>query len=201
MKTDSMETTETEPLIRMAGISDAQEILDIYTGSVKESAVTFEYEVPSLIEFQQRMIHILQKYPYLVAEKNGQILGYAYAGAFKGRRAYDWAVETTIYIKKDCKGQGYGKKLYETLEKILKRQKIQNMYACITSSEAEDAHFTNDSSKFHDHMGFSLIGTFSRCGYKFGKWYDMIWMEKMIGEHEQTPEDVIWLQELSDLVF
>ena len=98
MKTDSMEKAEKETVIRMAKISDAQEILDIYAWYVKESAVTFEYEVPSLMEFQKRMIHILQKYPYLVAEENGEIKGYAYAGVFKDRRAYDWACETTIYI-------------------------------------------------------------------------------------------------------
>ena len=201
MKTDSMEKAEKETVIRMAKLSDAQEILDIYAWYVKESAVTFEYEVPSLMEFQQRMIHILQKYPYLVAEENGEIKGYAYAGVFKGRRAYDWACETTIYIKKSCRGQGFGKKLYHALEKILRQQNIQNMYACIAASEEEDVHFTNDSPKFHAHMGFTFIGTFSKCGYKFGKWYDMIWMEKMLGEHEQMPKDVIWLPELSDLDF
>lgn len=196
MRTDNMETAETKTIIRMAKISDAKEILDIYAWYVKESAVTFEYEVPSLMEFQQRMIHILQKYPYLVAVKDGQIQGYAYAGVFKGRRAYDWAVETTIYIKKDCKGCGYGRMLYEELETRLKQQNILNMYACIASSQEEDAHFTNDSPKFHAHMGFQTIGTFSKCGFKFGKWYDMIWMEKMLGEHTENPKEVIWMPEL-----
>lgn len=186
--------------IRMAKISEAQELLNIYAPYVEETAITFEYEVPSLEEFRQRMIHTLQKYPYLVAVKEGEIVGYAYAGAFHVRRAYDWAAEATVYIKKDCKGRGCGKKLYQALEEILRRQNIVNMYACIAACEQPDEYLNDDSPRFHEHMGFVKIGTFSSCGYKFGKWYDMIWMEKMLGEHSADPAEVIPLPELETMI-
>lgn len=88
-------------LIRFAKMEDAEELLALYTPYVTDTVITFEYEVPSLEEFKDRMRQTMKKYPYLVAEQNGEILGYSCAGAFKGRAAYDWAVETTIYIRKD----------------------------------------------------------------------------------------------------
>jgi phosphinothricin acetyltransferase len=157
---------------------------------VEKTAITFEYEVPSTEEFRQRIRETLRRYPYLAAVTDGRIVGYAYAGVFKGRRAYDWAVETTVYIREDRKGQGIGRLLYEALEEQLRRQNIQNMYACIAAAEEEDAYLTADSPRFHEHMGFTLVGTFHKCGYKFGKWYDMIWMEKMLGEHEECPAEI-----------
>ena len=93
-----------------------------------------------------------------------------------------------LYMYK--KGGGYGKKLYLELEERLKKQNILNMYACIAYTDNEDGHLTNNSMQFHEHMGFRLIGTFKKCGYKFDKWYDMIWMEKFIGEHKVNPDAV-----------
>ena len=118
-------------LIRFAKMEDAEELLALYTPYVTDTVITFEYEVPSLEEFKDRMRQTMKKYPYLVAEQNGEILGYSCAGAFKGRAAYDWAVETTIYIRKDRQKTGVGKKLYEALEKVLYAQNICNLYACI----------------------------------------------------------------------
>ena len=116
-------------LIRFAKMEDAEELLALYTPYVTDTVITFEYEVPSLEEFKDRMRQTMRKYPYLVAEQNGEILGYSCAGAFKGRAAYDWAVETTIYIRKDRQKTGVGKKLYEALEKVLHAQNICNLYA------------------------------------------------------------------------
>lgn len=177
--------------IRTAGISDAQEILEIYAPYVRKTAITFEYEVPALTEFEGRIKHTLERYPYIVAEKDGEILGYAYTGVFKDRVAYDWAAEVSIYVKEDKRGLGIGSRLYTALEEISRAQHILNLNACIAYSDTEDAYLTKDSVKFHSHMGYHLVGKFHRCGYKFGRWFDMVWMEKELGEHPAEPAPVI----------
>lgn len=177
--------------IRMASEADAEEILKIYTPYVTDTAITFEYDVPSPAEFSRRIADTLQMYPYIVALENGRIAGYAYASAFKQREAYNWAVETTIYLKQDCRGKGLGKKLYLALEDILKRQNIINVNACIAYTTGADAHLDNTSALFHEHLGYTRVAHFTKCGYKFGTWYDMIWMEKMLGDHPQAPGAVI----------
>jgi phosphinothricin acetyltransferase len=177
--------------IRIATEEDAEQLLAIYRPYVEETAISFEYEVPTVEEFAGRIRNTLKRYPYLVAEAKGEIVGYAYASVFKERRAYDWSVETTIYLKQGCSKKGYGKKLYQTLEEMLKELHILNLNACIAVTDCEDAHLTNNSKEFHEHMGYRLVGTFHQSGYKFQRWYDMIWMEKMIGEHTQKPEEVV----------
>ncbi len=167
--------------IRIARESDKEELLAIYAPYVSETAITFEYTVPTHEEFRDRIRKTLAKYPYLVAVQDAEILGYAYASEFKNRAAYDWAVETTIYVKQDSRKSGVGKKLYQALEEVLKQQHICNLYACI-------AYPNPGSIGFHERLGYQTIGHFSKCGYKFETWYDMIWMEKMISEHDQHPE-------------
>ncbi len=162
---------------------DAKELLEIYGPYVLETAISFEYDVPSVEEFRERIINISKKYPYIKAIENGKIIGYAYAGAFKTRKAYDWSVETTIYVAKDCHKNGVGRLLYSQLEKSLKDMGILNMNACIAMPSREDSHLTDDSFRFHKALGFELVGTFHDSGYKFDTWYDMIWMEKMLGNH------------------
>lgn len=182
--------------IRMASESDAEEILNIYSAYVIDTAITFEYEVPSIIEFSRRIKDTLQKYPYIVALEEGRIIGYAYASAFKERAAYDWAVETTVYVKQDCKGRGLGKILYLALEDILSRQNILNLNACIAYTSLEDVHLDNTSTAFHEHLGYSKVAHFTKCGYKFGTWYDMIWMEKILGNHSVPPARFIPITEI-----
>ena len=184
--------------IRTAEIEDAEQLLEIYAPYVKETAITFEYEVPSLDEFMERISNISVKYPYLVIEQDGEILGYAYAGMFHERKAYDWAVEVSIYLKKDKRGNGLGKKLYDMLERVLKEQNILNVNACIAYTEHEDKYLTNGSEKFHEHMGYRLVGKFTKCGYKFDRWYDMIWMEKHIGEHLNNQPPVKLFSEIKE---
>lgn len=169
--------------IRLATPSDAEDILNIYAPYITDTAITFEYTVPSLEDFRQRIVNTLQKYPYLVALEDDKIVGYAYAGVFKGRAAYDHCVETSIYVQMDAHGKGIGKALYAELEKRLKKQGILNVNACITWSEKENEYVTHQSPDFHEHLGYKRCAHFHQCGYKFGQWFDMIWMEKMIGEH------------------
>ncbi len=173
-----------EVTVRDAGIADAPRILEIYRYYVEQTAISFEYETPSLAAFETRMKKTMQKYPYLVACRDGVIEGYAYAGPFVGRAAYDWSCELTIYLAPQAKRQGLGRKLYEAMEEKLEKMGILNMYVCIGwPPEEEDEYLNRNSAQFHEHMGFAKVGEFHRCGYKFGRWYDMIWMEKIIGEH------------------
>lgn len=178
---------QSEITIEKANVNDAQKLLDIYAPYVLNTAITFEYDVPSLDEFKSRIENTLEKYPYLVARQNGEIIGYAYASAFKSRPAYDWSVETSIYVDQTKKHIGIGKKLYSVLENILKQQGILNVNACITYAEVEDEYLTRNSVDFHAHMGYSYVGKFHQSGYKFGRWYNMIWMEKHIGDHTCNP--------------
>lgn len=187
---------ENEIRIRTAAVEDAEAILAIYAPYVTDTAITFEYEVPGIEEFRERIRHTLKRYPYLVAEKDGAIIGYAYAGPFKERAAYDWAVETTIYVDTSRKKMGIGKKLYAALEQALAQQNILNLNACIGYPEQEDEYLTKNSVEFHRHLGYRLVGEFYQCGYKFGRWYNMVWMEKQIGEHTDCPQPVIPFEEL-----
>lgn len=170
---------------------DAERLLEIYAPYVEKTAITFEYTVPSVEEFQGRIRKTLQKYPYIAAVSNGKIIGYAYAGPFVGRAAYDWSVETSIYLDMNCRRQGIGGKLYGELENILSRMHILNLNACIGYPRQDDEYLTGNSVQFHEHIGYRWVGQFHDCGYKFGRWYDMVWMEKMLGEHPDRPEPVI----------
>lgn len=169
--------------IRSANIDDAETLLSIYKPYIENTAITFEYDVPSVEEFSGRIRGTLEKYPYLVLESAAEILGYCYAGVFKGRAAYSRSVETSIYVKMGEHGKGYGRALYNELEKELKARGFLNACACIASPKPGSTRLDNSSEKFHEHMGYSLVGTFHDCAYKFGQWYNMIWMEKMLGEH------------------
>lgn len=174
-------------IIREASIADAPRLLEIYDYYVRNTAITFEYDTPTLEEFIARMENVKRRYPYLVIEENGQIEGYAYAGVFKDRAAYDWSCETTIYIDHNERKSGLGRMLYEALEEKLKEIGILNLYACIGYPIEEDEYLTKNSAEFHAHLGYTKVGEFHKCGYKYGRWYDMIWMEKIVGEH-RTPE-------------
>ena len=183
--------------IRVASEDDAESLLAIYTPYVVKTAITFEYEVPTLEEFRGRIRHTLQKYPYLVAEQNGKILGYAYVSPFKARAAYDWAVETSIYVDENLRHSGVGGILNHALETVCVSMGILNMEACVGVPEVEDEHLTRNSVEYHAHIGYRLVGEFYKCGYKFGRWYNMVWMEKLIGEHKAETPAPVWFPELS----
>lgn len=176
--------------VRNAEISDAENILKIYNHYVKNTAITFEYNTPSIEEFKERMSQTMRRYPYLVIEKNNIIQGYAYAGAFVGRAAYDWSCETTVYLDRNAHKSGMGRMIYEALENKLRKMGILNLYACIAYPEVSDEYLTTNSADFHAHLGFVKAGEFHKCGYKFGRWYNMIWMEKLIGEHVDNPTPI-----------
>jgi len=183
--------------LRAASPEDAAELLAVYAPYVRGTAITFEYDVPCLSEFRGRIERTLEKHPYLVAVSGGEIAGYAYTGDFVGRSAYDWSAETTVYLRADRRKAGLGRLLYQALEDVSRAQHIVNLNACIGCPETEDEYLTRNSVQFHAHMGYAVVGEFHKCGYKFGRWYNMVWMEKLLGEHEAVPSPVIPFSSLS----
>ena len=170
--------------IRTAVPDDAPALLAIYAPYVTDTAITFEYDVPTPEDFRQRIETTLHQYPYLVAEQDGQLLGYAYTGPMGHRAAYAWSAETSIYLRQDCRRMGLGRQLYAALEEQSRAQNIQTLYACIAApSTNDDPHLTRASIDFHAHLGYRTAAVFHRCGYKFDTWYDVVWMEKPLGQY------------------
>lgn len=173
----------------LAQLSDAEDLLNIYAPYVKNTDITYEYEVPSIDEFKQRMENVLSKFPYIVAIVDDKIVGYVYASTFRQRVAYNWGLETSIYIMEQFQGNHLGENLYKILETILQKQNITNLYASITYPNPQ-------SIMFHTKMGYKKIAHFTRCGYKAGKWLDMIFMEKMINKHCIPAKKIIYLLDM-----
>ena len=180
--------------VRAAMPQDAEQLLEIYTPFVisedcSVSNVSFELEAPSVEEFRQRIVDISSKYPYLVGEKNGQILGYVYCHPYRERLAYQWSVEVTIYLAPAGQGKGLGRVLYEAMEEILRLQGITMLYSCITLGNEH-------SIKMHEALGYRLIGTFSKSGYKNGQWLDTVWLEKQLQPCPKQPDNIKSWREL-----
>lgn len=168
--------------LRIARASDASALAAIYAPYVRETCITFELEAPDAAEFARRMGRTLERYPYLVAEEEGTVLGYAYAGPFKERAAYDWAAETSIYVDRAARGRRVGARLHEGLARCCRAQGVTNLEACIAYPDE------GGSVGFHEHLGYRMVGRFERCGYKLGRWSDMVWMELFLGPHPSQPE-------------
>ncbi len=168
--------------IRDVLISDAEDLLKIYGYYVENTAISFEEEVPTIEEFRGRIVEIIKRYPYLVVVHNGEVKGYAYGNILKPRSAYSKSVEVSIYLDPSARKLGLGRALYEALEERLREIGIQNLYACIGKAVVEDEYLDNNSIEFHAHLGFNQVGEFHRCGNKFNRWYNIVWMEKLIGE-------------------
>ncbi|VUW96346.1 Phosphinothricin N-acetyltransferase [Streptococcus constellatus] len=159
--------------IRFARKEDAAALVTIYAPYVEKTAITFEYEVPTVEEFADRIEKILDKFPYLIAEEDGVILGYAYASTYYGRTAYDWVCELSVYLAEDARGKGLGSKLYDALEGILDQQGYIHFLACIA--------LPNDASiSFHKKRGYQQVAHFPKIGYKFGQWHDTVWLQKSL---------------------
>lgn len=181
--------------------ADIEQLLKIYGYYVKNTAITFEYEVPSYKEMKRRIKTITARYPFLVARCGETILGYGYASAFHERPAYQWCVEMSIYVDVSSQHLGIGKTLYQKLEKILQVQHITNLLACIAMPINDSLYVDENSSLFHEHMGYQKVGRLHHCGYKFGQWFDVIWMEKMLADHHDQQAEVIAFPLISHLFF
>ena len=159
--------------IRLAKPSDARSLLDIYAPYVENTAITFEYEVPTIEDFATRIAKTLEKYPYLVAEEDGVVVGYAYASTYYARAAYDWAVELSVYVSQDARGKGVGSKLYDALEEMLEQMGYIHFLACIS--------LPNEASlALHRKRGYQQVAHFPKIGYKFNRWNDIVWLQKSL---------------------
>lgn len=165
--------------IRLATPSDAAALLAIYAPYVENTAITFEYEVPTIEDFTNRIAKTLEKYPYLVAEEDGVVVGYAYASTYYARTAYDWAVELSVYVSLDSRGQGVGTKLYDALEYLLDQMGYIHFLVCIS--------LPNEASlALHRKRGYQQVAHFPKIGYKFNRWHDIVWLQKSL-EKEVRP--------------
>ncbi|MFA0816181.1 MAG: N-acetyltransferase family protein [Anaerofustis sp.] len=169
---------------------DATYLSAIYAYYVKETPISFEYTPPSETEFATRIETIGSRYPYLVCEADGVPVGYAYASEFKPRVAYQWDIETSIYIHREYHRMHIASTFYELLFRILEMQGYCKAYALITTP--------NESSEtFHKTQGFETVGIFRKTGYKLGQWRDVVFMEKEIAPAESVPIAPIGINQLN----
>ena len=156
---------------------DAAGILAVYAPYIRETAVTFETEVPAPDAFTARVAGICADFPYLVLEADGELAGYAYAHRQAERAAYAWNAELSIYLAGKWRGRGLGAPLYRLLERLLTMQGYVNLYGVITASN-------RGSIAMHEKLGYRQIGLHEKTGWKFGQWHDVAWLYKRVGEGE-----------------
>lgn len=178
--------------IRTARPEDAKRLAEIYRYYVENTAVSYEYEAPDTAGFERRIRETLKKYPYIVAESGGKILGYAYAGVFNARAAASRSAEVSIYVDREARRSGLGRALYQELEHRLRAQNVLCLVAKVACCDREqDAHLSRDSIEFHRRCGYRTAGTVENCGFKFGKWYGLMFMQKDIGEYRDEPGEFV----------
>ena len=164
-------------MIRLATEADLPQIMEIYRPYVENTTHTFEYHMPTLEEFTLRFQTVTAKFPWLVWQEEGRILGYAYGSTLFERAAYGWCAEVSIYLCPQAQGRGIGRKLYTALEKILALQGFLKNYAIITSENSP-------SLAFHKSLGYAIAAEMPGCAYKFGKKLGIVWMEKELKDFQ-----------------
>ena len=176
-------------VIRLATLHDAERLLEIYAPYIEKTTISFEYEAPSLEEFQRRMKEFGGFYPYLVCEIDGKVIGYAYAHRYAERAAYGWGAEASIYVDENALHGGIGTALYQALLELLALQNVCTVYGCIT--------WPNERSiGLHKKMGFREFARFEKSGFKFGRWIDVVWMEKVLWDKTLPPEPLVSVHSL-----
>lgn len=178
-----------DSLVRLATVEDAAEVLAVYAPYVRDTAVTFETEVPDEAAFAGRMAGIIGRYPYLVVEDAGRIVGYAYAHRIGERAAYAWNAELSVYFAPDCTGRGWGSAVLAALMELLALQGVRTAYSLVTVPNPA-------SMKLHEKLGFTVMGIQTRAGFKLGAWHDVAWLHKPLGSFEGTPAPVVPFCEL-----
>ena len=180
-------------MIRVATQQDAAGMLEIYAPFILNSGITQETEVPSVEEFQKRVLSNLEERPWLVCEVDGQVAGYAYAGKHRDRKGYQWCIEPSVYLSEKYFGVGIADALYTPLFDILKLQGYVNAYAVIT--------LPNDRSiAFHKKFGFEYLTTYKKIGYKLGQWHDVGWLQYEVNPHKKDPEDPMKFRDFDRLL-
>ncbi len=178
--------------VRQATVQDVPRILEIYAPYVQNTAISFEYTVPTLEDFTQRFLGITAQFPWLVWEENGKVLGYAYGSAPFERAAFQWSAEASIYLCPEACGKGIGRELYAALEQILKAQGYRKVYAIITTAN-------EPSVAFHSAVGYHHTATMPGCGYKLGNWHGIVWMEKDLNAWDTPPHEPVPAHRVSGL--
>lgn len=178
-------------MIRFVDETDAAAIQAIYSPYVRETAISFEQSPPSVEEIQQRIREKTGPYPWLVCEHAGTIVGYSYAGPIRKRDAYQWSVESSVYVNSDYQRAGVARGLYKSLFAILERQGYYNVYAATALPNPA-------STGFHEATGFDPIGVYENVGYKNGAWHDVKWWHKSLGELPAHPDPPRPVQEIRE---
>lgn len=167
-------------LIRLAGAGDGPALSAIYRPAVTDSATSFELNAPDGAEMARRVARVSDRTPWIVYEKDGTVLGYAYASLHRDRAAYQWSVEVSAYVHADAKRTGVARMLYTSLFAALVFQGFRNAYAGVTLPNPE-------SVGFHTAMGFSSVGVYRGIGYKMGAWHDVGWFERPLAPRDIDP--------------
>ncbi|MEA2692426.1 MAG: hypothetical protein QOJ16_1813 [Acidobacteriota bacterium] len=167
-------------LIRLAAPADGPALADIYRPAVVDSATSFELDPPDGVEMAQRVARIVERTPWIVCERDGAVLGYAYAGPHRDRPAYRWSVEVSAYVHPDARRLGVARALYTSLFAALVVQGFRNAYAGVTLPNAA-------SLRLHTAVGFTSVGVFRGIGYKHGLWHDVAWFERALAPRDAAP--------------
>ena len=176
------------PDIRLATPADASSILEIYAPLVTETNLSFELEAPSVEEVARRIESTLPRYPWLVWTEGGEVLGYAYGASFRGRPAYAWTVETSVYVRDRDRGRGLARRLMEALLGLLRLAGYQRAVAGITLPNPA-------SVALHEALGFEPVGTFVSAGHKRGLWSDVGFWDLALG-HDNPPPTILGVDEV-----
>jgi L-amino acid N-acyltransferase YncA len=168
-------------IIRLATEYDAEPVADIYAPNVTDDIVSFETEAPSAQEMRRRIESTLQRFPWLVCERRGRVLGYAYAGAHRSRAAYRWSVDVSAYVDEGERRTGVGRALYTSLLSVLALQGFYNAYAGIALPNPA-------SVRLHEAVGFRRVGICAGVGYKLGAWHDVGWWHLALRDRRADPE-------------
>ena len=178
-------------VIRLAVPADGDALAGIYRPAVADNATSFELDPPDGAEMARRAAKCMERTPWLVYERDGRVLGYAYAGTHRERAAYQWSVEVSAYVHNDFHKLGIARALYASLFAALAVQGFRNAYAGVT--------LPNDPSvKLHAAVGFTPVGVYRGIGYKFGAWHDVAWFERELAPRGASPPPPRALTELSD---
>lgn len=167
--------------LRLAKPEDIPEILDIYAPYITDTTVSFEYVVPSLEQFRARYDGITKQFPWLVCEVDGIVAGYAYASKAFERAAYQWNADIAVYIHEKYQRRGIASAFYRCVEELLRLQGYHRLYALVTSEN-------RTSMDFHIANGYEQFAVFRDSGFKYGKWLDVIWYEKVLKPCEGIPQ-------------
>ncbi len=160
-------------ILQLIKEEDIAEVLEIYTPYIQNTAITFECEIPSLESFSERVRHYTEQYPWIVAKDHGKIVGYAYASLYRGREAYQWCCELSVYLRPEVRGRDLGRTLYSALMDLLTLQGYYTVYGVIT--------LPNEASlALHNQLGFSVDGIQENCGFKLGSWHNTAIMSKAL---------------------